>query len=92
MQGARAAERERQRRRRAGLRAEGATAMAGPATPTEVGHAPASAAMLAEAKEKVLRSVDEAFDVSRAAFQRLVPTILGDLARSMAKAGTESRP
>jgi hypothetical protein len=53
-------------------------------------HAPPSAAIYAELREKLRQSVDTAMELSRAALLRVVQRILGDLARSAAVARTEA--
>lgn len=91
MQSARVAERERQRRRRAERRARGTAQRAAREPDPAACHVPASDGISLELHRKVRQSVDRAFDLSRAAFHRLVPKILEDLVRSVAKPGTESR-
>ena len=92
MQNSRVAERERQRRWRSAQRASKGSKNGETERVTVTGHAPASDAKYADLQDKVRESVDRAIDLSRAALHRLVPRILGDLARSAATSGTEVRP
>ncbi len=91
-QAARGAERERQRRWRAAQRANPQVRDAARGHVTAICHAPASDSRYAEWQEKVRETVDRVVDLSRATLYRLVPRILGDLARSEIAARTEGGP
>lgn len=86
------AERERQRRCRAAQRTHKQPGSGASEQVTAACHAPASDPRYADLQDKVRESVDRAVELSRAALYRLVPRILGDLARSAVAAGSEARP